>query len=132
MKQLALFPVDPQPSGLLELDGCSYVRLVSIDPEQNRFRFYTISWQKTLWGEWTIRSTWGRIGGMGTSQVAYFQSEQALRMTLPKVLAQRRARGYRPLRAAYAHARYKASPDAARVHQLITAGQQVDRDWCTP
>ena len=41
MKQLALFSLDAQLPVLPELDGCSYVRLVSIDPEQNRFRFYT-------------------------------------------------------------------------------------------
>jgi hypothetical protein len=28
----------------------------SIDPEQNRFRFYPIRWQKTLCSEWTISS----------------------------------------------------------------------------
>ena len=94
MKQLALFCLDPQPPVLPEIDGCSYVRLVSIDPKQNRFRFYTISWQKTLWGEWTIRSTWGRLGSMGTSQLRYFESEEALRETLPNIVRRRLARGY--------------------------------------
>jgi predicted DNA-binding WGR domain protein len=94
MSQLALFSLDPQPPVSPELDGCSYVRLVSIDPKQNRFRFYTISWQKTLWGEWTICSAWGRIGGMGRSRVSYFETEEDLRETLPKVVGRHLARGY--------------------------------------
>ena len=94
MKQLILFPVEPAPVVLPDLDDSTYVHFTSIDPEENRYRFYTTTWQRTLWGEWTIRTTWGRIGGSGRSQVAYFDSEQALRQELPGLVARRIQRGY--------------------------------------
>ena len=94
MKQLALFTLDAQSLVLPDLDGCGFVRLESIDPTENRFRFYLISWQKTLWGEWATRSTWGQIGGMGRDQVAYLESQDALWETLLRMVTRRLARGY--------------------------------------
>jgi predicted DNA-binding WGR domain protein len=45
------------------------IRLESIDPERNRFRFYTLYVGETLWSEipgrantWAVVRTWGRIG----------------------------------------------------------------------
>ncbi|MCY0864388.1 MAG: WGR domain-containing protein [Sulfobacillus sp.] len=34
----------------------------SIDPLQNRYRWYALSLQPTLWGTWECWATWGRIG----------------------------------------------------------------------
>lgn len=34
----------------------------SIDPDQNRYRWYAITIQPTLWETWECWSTWGRIG----------------------------------------------------------------------
>jgi predicted DNA-binding WGR domain protein len=43
------------------LDG-SPVRMVSIDPAENRARFYEIQVCPNLFGEWSIVRQWGRIG----------------------------------------------------------------------
>lgn len=44
----------------LETPG-AFLRLLSVDPVRNRYRFYTLTCERTLWSEWVIRCTWGRI-----------------------------------------------------------------------
>jgi len=34
----------------------------SVDPARNRFRWYAIDLQPTLWGTWDCWASWGRIG----------------------------------------------------------------------
>jgi predicted DNA-binding WGR domain protein len=116
---------------LPDLDSTTYVHFESIDPEENRFRFYTITWQQTLWGEWTMRATWGRIGTMGRGQVTYFESEEALRETLPGVVARRLKRGYLPKGVVYSAGRRTSAPVGARVHQLIALQRSVHTDKCS-
>jgi predicted DNA-binding WGR domain protein len=132
MKQLILFPFDLEPVVLPDLDSAVYVHFESIDPEQNRYRFYTITWQKTLWGEWTIRTTWGRIGGVGRSRVAYFESELALREALPAVIARRIERGY-VQRGVSGMIEYLSSRsvDACGVHELVALQPNVYVDKWT-
>src|SRR3972149_2595788 len=96
MRQLAMFPATDAAEVLVGQEaGGSVIHMVSIDPEANRFRFYTIAWGQTLWGEWAIQATWGRIGGLGRRQVGYFTTVESLRETLLKMVARRLARGYR-------------------------------------
>ena len=38
------------------------IRLESIDPEENRARFYALYVTKTLWNTWALLRRWGRIG----------------------------------------------------------------------
>jgi predicted DNA-binding WGR domain protein len=95
MRQLFLFPLELAPTTTPELDNEAYVRLESIDPEANRFRFYTFTWQQTLWGEWTIRCTWGRIGSPGRSRTAYTGLRDELPTALADLVARRLRRGYR-------------------------------------
>jgi predicted DNA-binding WGR domain protein len=131
MIQLALFQPEPVPLAWRSFDAPGYLHFTSIDPQENRFRFYTITWQKTLWGEWTIRTTWGRIGGVGRSKVTYFESEQALREALPAILARRFDRGYVAKAVADTTIRQPLSPDPYRVHQLVTVRPSVYLDKCT-
>ncbi len=131
MKQLILFPFDPEPVVMPDLDSTTYVHFESIDPEENRFRFYTITWQKTLWDEWTIRTTWGRMGGDGRSRVTYFESEQALREALPGVVAHRLERGYEVRGVVHATVSQPSSADSSRIHRLSTVSSKVDIEMCT-
>jgi hypothetical protein len=39
-----------------------YLRLESIRPEKNRFRWYTVGWWPTLWDTWIVLCEWGRTG----------------------------------------------------------------------
>ena len=40
----------------------SYLRMESVDPKRNRFRFYLTFLQPTLWNTWALVCRWGRIG----------------------------------------------------------------------
>ena len=40
----------------------NYLRMESIDPKANRYRFYVTAWQPTLWNTWALICRWGRIG----------------------------------------------------------------------
>ena len=73
------------------------LRLVKIDPAQNMHRFYRLDVWPTLFGEWTLRREWGRIGG--GSQVRFTTCESAEKA---QALAQAKARekqrrGYREM-----------------------------------
>ena len=38
------------------------LRLESIRPELNRYRYYTLALMPTLWQTWGVACQWGRIG----------------------------------------------------------------------
>lgn len=38
------------------------IRLESINPDANRYRYYLVSLSPTLWGNWGVACRWGRIG----------------------------------------------------------------------
>jgi predicted DNA-binding WGR domain protein len=44
------------------------VRMRRIEPEKNMHRFYAMSIQPTLFGEWVVVRNWGRIGTTGRSR----------------------------------------------------------------
>lgn len=81
---------------LLRDGGAGFLRLESVDAAKNRFRFYTFTWQQTLWGEWAICCTWGRIGSLGRTGVAYLGHHSGLTDALPELVAQRLRHGYGP------------------------------------
>ena len=43
----------------------------SINPEENRYRFYVILWTQTLWGSWAVVRRWGRIGADQTHELVH-------------------------------------------------------------
>lgn len=45
-----------------------FARFVSLDPDENRQRFYTLTWQPLLWGGGALVRTWGRVGTRGPQQ----------------------------------------------------------------
>ena len=57
-----------------------YLRLQKIDHAENERRWYVLSVQRTLFGEWAVIREWGRIGNDGGQTLAsYFD-------TLPEAL----------------------------------------------
>ena len=48
----------------------AYVRFESIDPVENRRRFYDLTWQPALFGEGAPVRTWGRLGQPGPRRTA--------------------------------------------------------------
>jgi len=69
--------------------------LVSIDPNQNRWRFYRISHQRTLWDEDVLVQTWGRLGTDGCSRLCFLQAGEDVQTVVAKLLRQRFQHGYR-------------------------------------
>jgi predicted DNA-binding WGR domain protein len=41
------------------------IHLTRTDPDRNMARFYTMTLQPTLFGEWALLREWGRIGSAG-------------------------------------------------------------------
>ena len=78
--QLDLFPTD--------------MRLRCVDPTRNKRRFYTLSIQPTLFGEWTLVREWGRLGSAGRVRTdCYASAGQAIDALYALAQAKRR-RGY--------------------------------------
>ena len=68
--------------------------LVSIDPSENRYRFYRLSQQRTLWGEDVLVQTWGRLGTDGQSQLHFLGDAEQVQTAMAKLLRRRLQHGY--------------------------------------
>ncbi len=71
------------------------VRLTSVDPAADRFRFYALTWRPTLWGDFALVQTWGRLDGPGRSRTRVYASRAAAQGTIARLLRRRLRRGYR-------------------------------------
>lgn len=81
MTQLDMFPMD--------------AHLRCIDPARNKQRFYRMSVQRNLFGEWVLMREWGRIGRAGRLKLEHFgNSTKALR-ALNEMIHLKQKRGYR-------------------------------------
>ena len=72
----------------------AYVRLASVDPSENRRRFYDLSWQPTLFREVALVRTWGRQGQPGTTRATFYPDRDAAAAEIRQVLRRRLAHGY--------------------------------------
>lgn len=79
--QLDLFPTD--------------LHLVCIDPAANKRRFYALSVQPTLFGEWALMREWGRIGQGGRLRSDLYPSAGEALDALGALAANKLRRGYR-------------------------------------
>ena len=73
----------------------AYVRFKSVDPEQNRRRFYDLTWQPTLFGEGALVRTWGRQGQPGTTRATVYPDRVCALPQIRQVLRRRLQHGYR-------------------------------------
>ena len=79
------------------IDGCSHpaaLYLVSVDPLKNRYRFYRMHHQRTLWGEDVLVQTWGRLGTNGRTRVHFVGESAELKTQLVKLVRRRVQHGY--------------------------------------
>lgn len=82
MNQLELLPTD--------------VHLRCIDPARNKRRFYALSVQRTLFGEWALVREWGRIGLSGQLRSDLYPSAGPAIDALIELTRQKARRGYEP------------------------------------
>ena len=75
----------------------AYVRFRSIDPEQNRLRFYDLRWQPTLFGEGALMRVWGRQGQPGTVRATVYPDRDHAQAAIRALVRRRLAHGYQVL-----------------------------------
>ncbi len=73
----------------------AYVRFESIDPAENRHRFYDLTWQPTLFGEGALVRTWGRQGQPGTTRATFYPDRICAESEIREVVRRRLQHGYR-------------------------------------
>lgn len=67
----------------------------SVDPQENRFRFYSISLGEDLWGEEILVKRWGRIGGRKRENYIWPDSHRDLMKLIEDIKDERRKHGYK-------------------------------------
>jgi predicted DNA-binding WGR domain protein len=72
----------------------AYIRFASCDPDQNRFRFYDLRWQPTLFGEGALVRVWGRQGQPGTTRATVYADRAQAARHIRQVVRRRLAHGY--------------------------------------
>ena len=80
MQQLDMFPID--------------MELHCIDPTRNKRRFYRMSVQRNLFGEWELLREWGRIGNSGRIRCDRFDQAVAAAEILRIIANLKVQRGY--------------------------------------
>jgi predicted DNA-binding WGR domain protein len=72
----------------------AYVRFQSTDPQQNRWRFYDLRWQPTLFGEGALVRVWGRQGQPGTMRATLYPDRDQAQAAIRALVRRRLAHGY--------------------------------------
>lgn len=70
------------------------MRLTRIDPNQNMRRFYALTVQPTLFGEWALVKEWGRIGRAGHIESAAYSTRGAADLALAQEFKRKVRDGY--------------------------------------
>ena len=65
-----------------------------IKPDRNMARFYAMSLQPTLFGDWALLREWGRIGSLGQMVSGFFATELEAAVALEKQRAAKLRKGY--------------------------------------
>jgi predicted DNA-binding WGR domain protein len=72
------------------------VFLHRIDPARHMARFYEISLESSLFGEFAIVRRWGRIGCQGRFRLDFCDSADDAYIRIERLLASKLRRGYGP------------------------------------
>ena len=72
----------------------AYVRFASTDPATNRFRFYDLRWQPTLFGEGALVRVWSRQGQPGTVRATVYPDRDHAQAVIRHLVRRRLAHGY--------------------------------------
>ncbi len=77
------------------------MHLRRIDPDRNMKRYYCLSVQPTLFGEWVLLREWGRIGSAGRVVSTRYAAEHQAAAALAAQLKAKRRHGYMQLTVPY-------------------------------
>ena len=79
------------------------MHLHRVDPDRNMARFYLMSVQPNLFGEWALVREWGRIGSAGRLVSVLFVSEQEAAQAMAQHTDAKLRRGYEVVQAIPRH-----------------------------
>lgn len=68
--------------------------LTRIDPEANMRRYYRLSVQPGLFGDWSLVREWGRIGAQGQRMSEWYDDEAQAEEARDKLTRKKQRRGY--------------------------------------
>lgn len=88
---------NPAPSAdpVYDMDLWRVLEWQKIQPEEGVYRYYRLTLQQNLWGEWELVKSWGRIGQRPTRVVRQSISSPDMAVAIAAdVDKQRRQRGY--------------------------------------
>ncbi len=66
-------------------------------PDRNLARFYRLEVERSLFGDWSLRRIWGRIGTRGRERLESYPTHAAACEAAGLAARRRRHRGYQPL-----------------------------------
>ena len=69
--------------------------LVYLAPKQKTRKFYILYTTPTLFGEWALVHTWGKVGRKGRCKEEWFPSSKEANLAAGMVLAQKTQMGYK-------------------------------------
>ncbi|TDK29809.1 WGR domain-containing protein [Rhizobium deserti] len=72
------------------------VHLVRVDRSRRMARFYHLSLEPSLFGDFAVARNWGRIGTHGRVRIDLFADEKAALQHFLGMMKQKKGRGYRP------------------------------------
>jgi predicted DNA-binding WGR domain protein len=72
----------------------AYIRFASVDLDQNRWRFYDLRWQPTLFGEGALVRVWGRQSQSSTRRVTVSPDRADAHTEVRQVVRRRLRHGY--------------------------------------
>ena len=64
------------------------------DPAKNQKRFYRLSVQPNLFGEWTLFKEWGRISSQGTLRLEWYVTKDEAETVLFAIEKKKKRKGY--------------------------------------
>ena len=67
----------------------------SVKPEENRYRFYSISLGQDLWGNEVLVKRWGRIGGHKKENYIWPDSQRELMDKIEEIKEKREEHNYK-------------------------------------
>lgn len=86
------------------------VAMESICPAENRFRYYVLSIDETLFGDIALVREWGRIGTNGRRRLDLFDDRVRAISTLEQWLERKRRRGYEVVESSWPIQQTSVSP----------------------
>ena len=62
--------------------------------DRNCFRFYRLEVEPDLFGDWSLRCSWGRIGTYGRDRLIRFETKELAEAERSRMIRQKQRKGY--------------------------------------